>query len=261
MPLLTCGLRTRSFDKMNITVLHYDTLDSTNTEAANQARLGAGEGLCVIADRQTAGRGRHGRTWVSDPGAGLYFSIVLRPKLEMRFLPLLTLMAGVAVHDALREFDLRPDIKWVNDILIGDDKICGILAETVETTTGLAVVVGIGVNLTSSSFPAEIAGSATSIEIETGNLVKADVLAERLTHYLSYFYEILLDENGTTEIIKQWRQRSTYFSGKNVNVTVESGTFKGVTDGLEENGALRVKRSDGSVTIVQAGDVERLREV
>lgn len=246
---------------MNINILRYDTLGSTNTEAANQARLGAAEGLCVIADQQTAGRGRHGREWISAEGSGLYFSIVLRPKIEMRFLPLITLMTGVAVHDTLNEFGLKPDIKWVNDILIGDDKISGILAETVDTSTGVAVIVGIGVNLTSSSFPEEIAETATSIEMETGNSVTADELAERLTHYLSYFYDILNDENGAGEIVHQWKQRSTYFSGKRVRVTLEHSAFEGTTDGLEENGALRVKTSNGSVTIVQAGDVERLRGV
>jgi len=246
---------------MNINILRYDTLGSTNTEAANQARLGAAEGVCVAADRQTAGRGRHGREWVSTEGSGLYFSIVLRPKIEMRLLPLITLMTGVAAHDTLKEFGLKPDIKWVNDILIGEDKISGILAETVETPTGVAVIVGIGINLTSSNFPEELATTATSIEMETGNSVTPDELAERLTHYLSYFYDILNGENGSSEIVHHWRQRSTYFSGKRVRVTLEGTTIEGTTDGLEENGALRVKTVDGSVTIVQAGDVERLRGV
>jgi len=246
-------------DYMNIRILRYDTLDSTNTEAANQARLGADEGLCVIARQQTAGRGRRGRSWVSDPDLGLYFSILLRPKLEAKFLPLITLMTGVAVHDALEKFGLKPDIKWVNDILIENDKISGILAETIETKSGIAIVVGIGVNLTSSSFPEEIAETATSIEMETGRLVSSDELAETLTRFISHFYLILSEERGPVEIIKHWQHRSSYFSGKHVRVTLNGEPFDGVTDGLEKNGALRVKTSDGSVTIVQAGDVERLR--
>lgn len=245
---------------MNFTILRFDTIDSTNTEAAKQARLGADEGLCVLARQQTAGRGRKGRAWVSDMDAGLYFSLVLRPKVAVRYLPLITLMTGVAVHDALREFDLRPDIKWVNDILIGDLKISGILAETVDTPQGLAVVVGIGVNLTSRAFPDEIAATATSIETKTGRPIAADEVAEQLTGYLSYFYEILNAPGGPAEIVDQWRRRSSYFSGKSVRVTLESEVIEGTTDGLEENGALRVKTQGGSVTIIQAGDVERLRE-
>jgi len=244
---------------MNFTILRFDTIDSTNTEAARQAKLGADEGLCIIAAQQTAGRGRHGRTWVSEKDTGLYFTIVLRPKVELRYLPLITLMTGVAVHDALKEFGVKPDIKWVNDVLAGDKKVCGILAETAETPTGLAAIVGIGVNLTSRNFPDDIAVTATSIESETGQRVTADAVAESLTKYIGYFYGILNDDEGPAEIVRHWRQRSSYFSGKPVSVTLPEGVIEGTTDGLEENGALRVKTSDGSVRIIQAGDVERLR--
>ncbi len=244
---------------MNFTILRFDTIDSTNSEAIRAAKLGAAEGLCVISDHQTAGRGRYGRKWVSEKGDGLYFSIVLRPKLEPKYLPLITLMTAVAASDALKVFGLKPDIKWVNDLLVGDKKICGILAESVETPTGLAVIVGIGINITSRNFPVEIADTATSLESETGLLVSSDELAESLTRYLSYFYEILNGDRGSREIIKQWQERSTFYSGKSVRVNLEGSVIEGVTDGLEENGALRVKTNDGSVKIVQAGDVERLR--
>ncbi len=246
---------------MNITILHFETIESTNDEAARQARLGADEGVCVIVRRQTAGRGRHGRRWVSELDSGLYFSVILRPKIEARFLPLITLMAGVAVSDTLLEFGLSPDIKWVNDILVGEKKIAGILAETVDTAKGLAVVVGIGVNLTSKNFPDEIADTATSVAAAGGSQTSPTELAEALTKYLSYFYETLGSENGPREIIEHWRRRSSYYSGKSVRVTLENTTFNGVTDGLEDNGALRVKTENGDVTIVQAGDVERLRQI
>lgn len=250
---------------MNITILRFDTIDSTNTEAARQARQGADEGLCVIADQQTAGRGRHGRAWVSKRASGLYFSIILRPKLETQFLPLITLMTGIAVYDTLKEFGVEPDIKWVNDILVRERKISGILAETVETPTGLAVIVGIGINLTSRNFPDDIAKIATSIESESAMMghrrLDPLMVETKLAAYINYWYEILLGENGHNEILQNWLGRSSYFSGKPVSVTLPTGTIEGITDGLEENGALRVKTPGGSVTIVQAGDVERLREV
>ena len=278
---------------MNINVLTFDTLDSTNTEAMKHARLGDDEGLCVIAYQQTAGRGRHGRTWVSEKNAGLYFSIVLRPKLETRFLPLITLMTGVAVHDTLQEYGLKPDIKWVNDILVNEKKIGGILAEAAETPNGLAVVVGIGINIRSWNFPDEIDDIATSVEAELavpgvvataslssppyeggvaafrgrgGSLssesksTTTDSLQETLTKYLSYFYNILNSENGPKQILTEWRRRSTYFSGKNVRVVLGNETVTGTTDGLEENGALRVRTMDGDIKIIQAGDVENLRQ-
>ncbi len=245
---------------MNITVLTFDTIDSTNTEALKQARQGADEGLCIVAREQTAGRGRHGRSWVSEKDSGLYFSIVLRPKLDTRSLPLITLMAGMAVHDTLQELGLKPDIKWVNDILVDEKKISGILAETTETANGLAVVVGIGINLKSSNFPAELADSATSIaeKLTTANF-SADQLAENLTKYLSYFYDILKAEGGPEQIIDEWRTRSRYFVGKPVRVVLENETVFGMTDGLESNGALRLRKNDGSIIVIQAGDVERLR--
>src|SRR5688500_19822333 len=101
---------------MNLNILTFDILDSTNTEALRQAKLGADEGLCIVARQQTAGRGRYGRPWVSERDAGVYMSIVLRPKLEMHELPSITLMSGVAVYDALPEFDIQPDIKWVSEV-------------------------------------------------------------------------------------------------------------------------------------------------
>ena len=248
---------------MNITVLTYDTLDSTNTEALKQARLGADEGLCIVARQQTAGRGRHGRTWVSGKDAGLYFSIVLRPDLDTKFLPLITLMSGVAVYDTLQELGLKPDIKWVNDVLVDEKKISGILAETTDTREGLAVVVGIGINVKSSNFPPSIADIATSIE-ESSPTYRDDApeptqLTESLTKYLVYFYDMLNGGNGAAKIIDEWRRRSTYFSGKPVKVTLRNETIIGLTDGLEPNGALRVSSANGDLTIVQAGDVESLR--
>jgi BirA family biotin operon repressor/biotin-[acetyl-CoA-carboxylase] ligase len=245
---------------MNFTILRFDTINSTNTEALNQARLGADEGLCVVARRQTAGRGRHGRVWISEADAGLYFSIVLRPKIQMRILPLLTLMTAIAVHDTLEETcNLDCDIKWANDIHVRDKKICGILAETAETTNGLAVVVGIGINLKSSNFPPEIAGIATSVEAETGRKINSDELLEALTRFLGYHYEILREAGGAEKIRREWTRRSSYADGKNVRVFLENETFCGTTDGIEENGALRVRTGTGETRIIQAGDVEKLR--
>ena len=251
---------------MNINLITFDTIDSTNTEALKQARSGADEGLCIVAREQTAGRGRHGRVWVSESDAGLFFSIILRPKLEPQFLPLITLACGVAVHDTLKEFGLSPDIKWVNDILLNEKKISGILAETTETAKGLAVIVGIGINIRTSNFPPEIADTVTSIEEassqskgHSGNVPSPEQLSQVLSNYLVHFYDVLSGEHGPSEIINEWRKRSTYFSGKHVRVTIENATLEGVTDGLQENGALRVRQTDGEIAIFQAGDVQRVR--
>ena len=244
---------------MNFTVRYFDSIDSTNTEALKQARTGADEGLCVVARQQTAGRGRQGRIWTSPPDAGLYLSIVLRPNMDARHLPLITLAAAVAVFDTLSQLDIDADIKWPNDILVHEKKICGILAETAETERGLAVVVGIGINLTSQNFPSELADTATSLESILGRSVTFSELEEPLLKFFEHWYRRLHDPEGASTIISEWASRSTYFCGKPVRVTLTNETITGVTDGLEPNGALRVLRDNGEFVIVNAGDVERVR--
>ena len=244
---------------MRIRILHFDTLDSTNLEALRHARLGAEEGLCVVALQQTAGRGRRGRDWVSLAGNGLYLSILLRPALDDQTLPLITLMAAVAVHDVLSaSVGLKPDIKWPNDILVNEKKICGILAESSETEYGLAVVVGIGINLRSPADEAAMP-SATSIESEGGKSDGDDVLSAVTRSFASY-YDVLQTPSGPKTILEEWRRRSTYFSGKEVKAEIENNKIiTGVTDGLEANGALRVRAADGEIHAVHAGDVASLR--
>src|ERR1044072_7434148 len=145
-------------------VLRFESLPSTNTELARMASEGAAEGLAVVADEQTAGRGRFQRAWSSPKGAGLYFSILLRPKIASNYWPLITMMAAVAVYDALGEAcRLQAEIKWATDVLSGERKICGILAESSETPAGRAVIVGIGINLTENAYPAELSDVATSV--------------------------------------------------------------------------------------------------
>ena len=246
---------------MNFTILRFDELESTNIEALNQAKRGADEGLCFVARQQTAGRGRHGRVWISEKDAGLYFSIILRPKIETRFLSLITLMTAVAVYETLKKFDLNPDIKWANDIHINGKKISGILAETCETPVGLAVILGIGINLKSSNFPPEIADTATSIEAETNKIGDVGNLLENLTANFDEFYRILNDDNGAEKIRLAWAERSSYFTGKKVKAALENETIFGTTRGIEENGALRVELETGEIRIIHAGDVESLRKV
>ncbi len=244
---------------MNFTILRFDELESTSTEAANQAKRGAAEGLCVVAERQTAGRGRHGRIWVSEKNAGLYFSLVLRPKLDRRFLPLITLASAVAVYETLCRFGLNPDIKWANDIHVREKKICGILAEICETKIGLAVVVGIGINLTSSNFPLELKEIAASIEAETGEKTDAETLSQILTGFLSFYIDILYGEDGAEKIREEWTRRSSYAFGKEVRAVLENEIVTGTTRGIEPDGALRIEQTSGTVKIVRAGEIQKLR--
>jgi BirA family biotin operon repressor/biotin-[acetyl-CoA-carboxylase] ligase len=245
-------------------ILRFESLSSTNLEAASRATAGAPEGLCVVAGEQTAGRGRLQRRWNSPKDAGLYFSIILRPRFAQSGWPLLTLMAAVAVHDALREAcELQTDIKWPNDILVNEKKLCGILAETVETSLGRAVVVGIGINLTDRSFPPELETVATSIEACTGQPPDLEVVLEALVRLIGKHYDRLQLSSGPAEIVREWSARSSYAQSKRVSVDEASESFVGTTRGLEPDGALRVETDEGDnsgkIRIVRAGDVNSLR--
>jgi BirA family transcriptional regulator, biotin operon repressor / biotin---[acetyl-CoA-carboxylase] ligase len=145
------------------------------------ASEGAGEGLSIVADEQTAGRGRLQRAWSSPKGVGLYFSILLRPRIATFHWPLITFMAALAVGDALNEAaGINTDIKWPNDLLSGERKICGILAEAIETPAGRAVVLGIGINLTPQAFPEELKTVATSVWEATGRQPERETILAAL---------------------------------------------------------------------------------
>ena len=242
-------------------ILRFDSLPSTNTEAAREAALGAAEGLCVVAREQTRGRGRRERVWVSPADAGLYFSIVLRPAaLAAEAWPLITLMAALAVTEALAETcALEADIKWPNDIMARERKLCGILAETVETEMGRAVILGIGVNLDDRAFPPELKETATSVASLTGNAPDAETLLQSLLRAVSSRYAALQLTGGAQEIIREWSRRSSYAHDRRVRVALATETFDGWTRGLEPDGALRVETDRGEIRIVRAGDVTSLR--
>jgi BirA family biotin operon repressor/biotin-[acetyl-CoA-carboxylase] ligase len=241
-------------------ILRFDSLPSTNLEAARRAIEGAAEGLCVVASEQTAGRGRLQRQWISPKGAGLYFSVVLRPRISQSSWPLITLAAALAVHDALLEaYALRTDIKWPNDILSSNRKLCGILAETVDTSVGRALVLGIGINLAPSAFPPEVHEIATSVQLEIGKVPELETILRHLMLALEHRYEMLQSEHGGEVILRDWSERSSYASGKRIRVAGGQELLEGITRGLESDGALRVETDEGEIRIVRAGDVTEVR--
>jgi len=248
--------------KLDIQLLRFDALPSTNTEALRQAQAGAPAGLSIVAREQTAGRGRHARTWVSPKDAGLYFSILLRPRLDAPLWPLLTLAAALAVRAALAEAcALTPDIKWPNDLLADGRKLCGILAEVCDTPQGRACVVGIGINLTDEAFPSELSARATSVAAATGRAPDREALLSALVRQLVAHYTQLHEPHGPETIRNAWCAASSYAHGKRVRVETGTEQFDGTTRGLEPDGALRVETGAGAIKLVHAGDVYALREM
>ena len=241
------------------TILRFDTIDSTNLEAMRQAKAGAREGLCIVARTQTRGRGRLDRSWQSPPDAGLYMSLLLQPTFEMNAWPLITLMAALAVRGALfKTCGFAADIKWPNDLCVDDKKLCGILAETLDTSAGGFVVIGVGINLTPEVLPL-VQAEATSIESVTNEKPDAERVLEGLLKSIGEKYELMNNAAGREHIIREWCAHSSYAIGRPVRVSLGEESFQGTTRGLESDGALRVETGDGRIRTVRAGDVTAVR--
>jgi BirA family biotin operon repressor/biotin-[acetyl-CoA-carboxylase] ligase len=223
-------------------VIHrYATLPSTMTVAATLASAGAPHGTTVVADQQTAGQGRLGRSWHSPAGTGLYFTTILRVP-EMK--PMVTMALGVAVADAITEAaGVQPDLRWPNDVMIGDRKLAGILAQYEQG----AVLAGIGINVNQAEFPPDLEPIATSLHIATGREHDREALLQAIL-------ERIVKADPDTAIT-DFTRRSTYVIGRRVQVDTESGTLLGVTAGLDSNGFLRLREDNGKLTTILAGGV------
>lgn len=242
------------------TILRFDSIDSTNLEAIRQAKNGAAEGLCVTAREQTAGRGRLDRTWHSLKDAGLYFSIVLRPRMAVTDWPLLPLMTALAVAEALwKACAMRADIKWPNDVCANERKVCGILAETIETAMGPAAIIGIGINLRKRGIREDLVSSATSIEEVGGHAPDDEQLLRELLKAFAERYEVLQADGGSEHTIREWCANSSYAFDRQVRVALNDQVLEGVTRGLERDGALRVELPGGKIQSIRAGDITALR--
>ena len=210
----------------------------------------------VIAERQTAGRGRLGRSWISEPGVGLYFSLILRPPTPPERAAVLTLAMGLGAARGLAEAcGAVLDIRWPNDVLLNGKKCCGILVETAADARSLRyAVVGVGINVNQPAMPREIAAAATSLRAETGRLLdRADVLASVL-RALETSYALFRNQ-GAQAIITEFSKASSYASGKSVTVDAPGGAVHGTTAGLDPSGVLLLRKQDGSIEPVLAGSV------
>ena len=229
--------------------------DSTNNEIKRLAAAGAPEGTCVVALRQTAGRGRRGRSFLS-PEGGLYMSVLLRPALRPEALMPLTAMTAVAAMRAVEQArGLRPGIKWTNDLVVGRRKLCGILTElSIEAESQAVdyVVIGIGINCSPTQFPPELAEHVTDLQTQTGRATDRSLLAAKL---LTGLYEL---EQALPEGKDAWLRvfsENCVTLGQAVSVVRGDQVRHGHADGIDENAALRVRYDDGSCETVSSGEV------
>lgn len=236
---------------------HFFKIESTNTLALALAAEGEPHGTLLIAEEQTAGRGRLGRVWYSEKTNGIYLSLILRPALPPQQAPLLTLAAGLAARDAVVEVTgLDVDLRWPNDLLVGGKKFCGILTEMqAEAQSIHYVVVGIGVNVNHTRLPRELEPLATSLRLAGGRTYSRLEILVRLLTALDPYYNRLLAE-GAAPLVARFAKVSTYARDKHVRVVAPREEFTGVTAGLDDSGSLLVRRdADGRTVPVLVGDV------
>ena len=232
---------------------------STNTRAMELASHGAPEGTVVIAEMQTGGKGRLGRSWIS-PKGNLYLSVVLRPDLPMHKAPLITLMGAVVVAAAIRDScGLTAGIKWPNDILIAGKKVCGLLTEmSAEQDRIRHVVLGIGVdvNMPLGELPAEIRAVTTTLAAEAGERIDRTAFACALLERLDRAYRAFLEDPSA--ILREWESLNVTINSR-VRISGAGESFEGRAAGIDPEGRLIVKQDDGAVRTVAAGDVTILK--
>jgi BirA family biotin operon repressor/biotin-[acetyl-CoA-carboxylase] ligase len=238
-------------------VFTFGRVTSTNDIAVSLARTGSPQGALVIAEEQARGRGRLGRTWFSPPGCGLWFSVILRPGLDARTSPTLSLAAAAGVAESLDEaYGMKALIKWPNDVLVNRKKICGILTEAEFIGDRVQfVVVGVGINVLTSreQFPDDIAGIATSVAIETGRPVsRTEVLARVVRGIEANYIELI--ENGFKRLRDKLLLRSALI-GKLTRVRAPGGVVEGIATDIDISGALVLRKDSGATERLVAGEV------
>lgn len=236
---------------------HYFRAASTNAIAMEAAAAGEREGSVFVAEEQTAGRGRGGHSWHSEASSGIYVSVLLRPQLAPADVLALSLAAGLAAQSAVEQVaGIRPDLRWPNDLLLGERKFCGILTELqAEVTLVRYAVIGIGVNVNQSSFPRSLEPLATSLRMETGREASRVALLGALLKSLHREYAAFTSGNlrdALDSVLRRFEQRSSYAVGRLVQVE-EAGGYTGVTQGLDTRGFLRVQTEDGLRTVLSGG--------
>jgi len=242
-----------SFELPGRQVEWFASIGSTMTVAAQLAREGCVSGTVVGADQQTAGIGRAGHSWYSEPNAGLYVSMVLRLALSFESLPLVMLALGLAAQHAIAEVSgLAPDLRWPNDVLLGEKKCAGILAQI----EGNAVIAGIGINVGHASFPPDIAPLATSLLLE-GASVSREALFAALVGAVEDSCGVLV-QCGAPAICDAFSRASSYAQGRRVRVEQDDTILEGVTGGLDASGFLLLRLDNGTVTKILAGGVRSI---
>lgn len=243
-------------------VVYYHETDSTNTRAKQAAEDGEKSGTLFITECQTGGRGRRGRTWESPAGSGIWMSLLLRPEIKPFDASMLTIVAAMGMKDAIEEIigggtgqgGIHCKIKWPNDIVLGDRKICGMLTEmSAETDWINYVVIGIGVNVNTTEFDDSIKDMASSILLQTGSSVKRSDVVVAFARHFSRYYDEFLKECNLSGLADDYN-KALINVGRDVKIVERDGSFVAKAVGIDETGSLIVEK-DGDTKRIVAGEV------
>ena len=237
-------------------ILYFDETDSTNTEIKKAAEKDAPHGTLAVADYQSMGKGRRGRSWAAPHGVGIWMSLLLRPELPPTCASMLTLVAALAVADGIREVcDLEAKIKWPNDIVVNGKKVCGILTEmSTELECINYIVTGIGINVANHEFPEEIRDVATSLYLETGKEVRRSQLIAAIMRAYEGYYDKFMENQNLKSLMDVYNSRLAN-CGTQVRVLSPGNEYTGMALGIDEMGELLVRTEDGKVCKVISGEV------
>lgn len=238
---------------------YYDETDSTNTRIRLLAESGEENGTLAVADMQSAGRGRRGRTWISPSGSNIYMSLLLKPDILPGKASMLTLVMALAIADAIeKETGLNARIKWPNDIVVNGKKVCGILTEMdMEADYIRDIIIGVGINVNQSSeddFAEEIREHASSLKLLSGHTVSRSSLVARSMLSFENYYNIFCTDTSLKTLMKEYNSRLVNMDNE-VRVLEPGGEYTGIAKGINEIGELIVQREDGTVVNVYAGEV------
>lgn len=237
-------------------IVYLESVDSTNSYAKILAEEKAEEGTLVVADEQTGGRGRRGRTWCTPKGSTIAMTLILRPRIRPELASMVTLVMGLSVAETLREIcQIDAGIKWPNDVVVHGKKICGILTEMSAEMSGIHyLVIGTGINTGIREFPEDLSDKATSLLLETGKKTsRAVLIAECLKKFEMYYDRFL--KTGDLTLLKNEYEALLLNKGTQVRVLEPGGEYQGNCLGINEKGELLVRKEDGSITKVYAGEV------
>ncbi|MDA3734246.1 biotin--[acetyl-CoA-carboxylase] ligase [Niameybacter massiliensis] len=235
-------------------IAYYEEIDSTNTRLKAWAKEGAMEGSIVIAEEQLQGKGRLGRIWDSPKETGIWMSILVKPQIGIEKIPQITLLAGLATCEAIRKTTgLEAMIKWPNDIVVNNKKVCGILCELVNTGKDTAVIIGIGINVNSKKFPDDLP-YATSLYLEGKEVYMREPIISCLLEQLEGYYIQYKKQLSLHNIIEQYKDKCINMN-REVNIVSSTESYRATVKDIDVEGRLIVQKQNGIEETILAGEV------